>query len=220
MKTTDPESVAELARLGFLKARGTDLIIDRENKKVFQLLCWYFARDEKFNEAGFDLRKNIFLRGDIGCGKTSLMRAFAASNPLSIFAIMPTRMVTEFYQRGGMDGTKEFFGVNQLLEDPAYYCHNKSTLQGIGICFDDLGTEPQEVKYFGSSLPLMCNILQDCYDEYCEGYRYRTHITSNLNFDGIEGLYGPRVRSRMAEMFNIINFPNKTTDRRKATVDK
>jgi len=42
----------------------------------------------------------------------------------------------------------------------------------------------------------------------------KTHITTNLNGDEIEEMYGTRVRSRMREQFNLIAFDEAAKDKR------
>lgn len=39
-------------------------------------------------------------------------------------------------------------------------------------------------------------------------------MTTNLNAEELERLYGDRVRSRLREMFNLISFPPEAKDRR------
>ena len=41
-----------------------------------------------------------------------------------------------------------------------------------------------------------------------------THLTTNFNSSEIEQIYGPRVRSRMREMFNLVSFSNNSGDKR------
>jgi hypothetical protein len=41
-----------------------------------------------------------------------------------------------------------------------------------------------------------------------------THLTTNLNSNDIEALYGIRVRSRMREMFNLIPYGSNAKDKR------
>ena len=74
-------------------------------------------------------------------------------------------------------------------------------------CFDDLGTE-NSLKYYGNDCNIMAEILLPRYDLLI------THLTTNLNSSEIEQIYGPRVRSRMREMFNLIYFLNDSKDKR------
>jgi hypothetical protein len=44
--------------------------------------------------------------------------------------------------------------------------------------------------------------------------KIKTHATTNLNAQELEDLYGNRVRSRMRQLFNLIAFDEKSTDKR------
>ena len=59
----------------------------------------------------------------------------------------------------------------------------------------------------------MAEILLSRYDMFIH-HQMKTHITTNLNGDEIEEMYGIRVRSRMRELFNLIAFDETTKDKR------
>jgi len=44
--------------------------------------------------------------------------------------------------------------------------------------------------------------------------KIKTHATTNLIAEEMEERYGSRVRSRMRQMFNLINFDKNTRDKR------
>ena len=79
-------------------------------------------------------------------------------------------------------------------------------------CFDDLGTE-NNLKYFGNECNVMAEVLLSRYDLFISR-QLITHITTNLSAPEIEAVYGNRVRSRMREMFNLINFNQGNLDKR------
>ena len=79
-------------------------------------------------------------------------------------------------------------------------------------CFDDLGTE-NSLKYYGNDCNIMAGILLSRYDLFIT-QKLITHLTTNLNSSEIEQIYGPRVRSRMREMFNLVSFSNDSGDKR------
>jgi len=88
--------------------------------------------------------------------------------------------------------------------------HNDDTPKT--YCFDDLGTE-SNLKYYGNDCNVMAEILLSRYDMFIH-HQMKTHITTNLNGDEIEEMYGIRVRSRMRELFNLIAFDETTKDKR------
>jgi hypothetical protein len=59
----------------------------------------------------------------------------------------------------------------------------------------------------------MAEILLSRYEFYIS-HDMLTHLTTNLSATEIETMYGPRVRSRMREMFNLIAFDPKMKDKR------
>jgi DNA replication protein DnaC len=80
-------------------------------------------------------------------------------------------------------------------------------------CFDDLGVE-QNVKHFGNECNTIGEILLHRY-ELLQSQNIVTHATTNLNANELEKIYGNRVRSRLRSMFNLIDFPQTTQDKRK-----
>lgn len=51
----------------------------------------------------------------------------------------------------------------------------------------------------------MAEVLLSRYDLFVSN-KMLTHVTTNLNSEELEGIYGNRIRSRMREMFNLIYF--------------
>ena len=80
-------------------------------------------------------------------------------------------------------------------------------------CFDDLGTE-DEVKHFGTQTNAMAQVILMRYNLF-QSRQVHTHFTSNLTADQIEFHYGDRVRSRLREMCNWIEYTADSTDKRK-----
>lgn len=71
------------------------------------------------------------------------------------------------------------------------------------IYLDDVGTEEPSVKYFGTTVSFFKNFIETF---YTNPYIFnKLIISTNNNFDEIEGKYGFRVRSRIKDIFNIVN---------------
>ncbi|HCY80234.1 MAG TPA: ATPase, partial [Xanthomarina gelatinilytica] len=60
---------------------------------------------------------------------------------------------------------------------------------------------------------VMGEILLSRYDLFLQR-KIRTHATTNLNAQELEGRYGNRVRSRMRQLFNLIAFDKESKDKR------
>src|ERR1044072_7765812 len=190
---------------------GFKLSVDDYNTKVVRMLCRYFSNDPRFEEMGesYSLEKGIVLCGNVGTGKSTLMRLFAR-NKRQCFNLVSCRKLAAIYAQDG-------HGIFEAYRGPRMEPINDASIfyqRQVGYCFDDLGTEEIK-KMMGNEMNVMEEILQNRYDMK---YKYpftQTHITTNLAYDdqtdetsnfypGIESIYGTRVRSRMREMFNTI----------------
>lgn len=173
---------------------------------IYKNIALYFTKDARFETGEFSLKKGLMLCGNIGCGKTTLMRLFTA-NPNQSYFVRSVRAVVDEYKLKDDGGTPAIDKYSNLWANNgvSVYGHRE-----LGICFDDLGTEVT-AKHFGNELNVMSEIILNRYD-YAKGPY--THITTNLNSDQIQQNYGARCRSRMREMFNMIVFPN-VKDKRK-----
>ena len=80
----------------------------------------------------------------------------------------------------------------------------------LNYCFDDLGIE-NTLNHFGEKINVMEEILTARYDIK----HIKTHFTSNINSAELKEKYGPRLASRMRQMFNTINFQINIKDKRK-----
>ncbi|WP_430809473.1 MULTISPECIES: hypothetical protein [unclassified Carboxylicivirga] len=180
---------------------------------IYKLLLKYFNNDPSFEKENpkYSLRKGLLIRGNIGTGKTSLMKVFshfnrACNNSREYLIKRCTTLNIEFIKNGPItiehNSINSFFKTNGLLDKT----------KPVTLCLDDLGTEVQEASYYSNHINFMQFILLGRYDGFCD-YGMRTYITSNLHPEDIQLKYGYHVRSRLKEMCNDIIYPG--TDRRK-----
>jgi hypothetical protein len=191
--------------------------IDAYNRRVIKLLCLYFTKDVRFEENGGDLKKGILLFGPTGVGKTMLMEFFRR-NENHCFGIKPCTEIADEYathSEGNKARGREvipMYGKNRtIVASPVSFGQSAS-----GYCFDDLGQEP-ETKHYGDSARVMAPIIEA---RYRLGKFNSTHMTTNLTAALIGDTYGERVRSRCAEMFNLITFPENAPDRRRTKIQE
>lgn len=180
-------------------------ILDDSNKDAFKKLVLYFINDPG---STLDPNKGIMLSGGIGCGKTTLMRFFEFNQKASYFTFSCLSVSSEFAAKG-YEGVEKYNGA---ITSYSYGLKSFGQTE-FGICFDDLGTEVDK-KHYGNQSNCLNEILLNRYNRI-ESLRGKTHITTNLTADQIEERYGSRVRSRLREMFNVIDFPITSKDRRK-----
>lgn len=153
---------------------------------------------------GWSLKKGICLVGGVGTGKTTLMKMFAENQRRS-FRVVPCRRVVEKFEETKSEAIRHFSRDNYRPDWTQTIFLHKFT----GFCFDDLGTEAV-VKSYGNEVNVMLEILLNRYELFPN---VTTHLTSNLNADQVESQYGTRLRSRMREMFNMLELSGN--DRRR-----
>jgi len=187
-----------------ITVNNPEFIIDDNNREIFELLCQYFSNDPGFELDGrYSFKKGILLFGPIGCGKTYLMRLLGV-NSFRPYTMIACRSIADTYSKQGADTLYQYSEM-QLAYKHQNYGHTHT-----GRCFDDLGTEDVK-KNYGNEVNVMQDIIYKIYDNRLLG---NFHLTTNLTGDEINSYYGPRVGSRMREMFNIIDFPINAPDRR------
>lgn len=69
--------------------------------------------------------------------------------------------------------------------------------------FDELGREPIPGVYYGQKLNVMQHIIHVRYSLW-QLAKLRTFVTTNMDAEEVENLYGDYIRDRRKEMFNII----------------
>lgn len=195
----------------FMRYRATEMfkgkfVLDASNSAVFQLLCHYFsdparnefvALAEAMGVKNPDLNKGLLLHGGYGVGKTWLMQLFSR-NRRQVFNVVSSKIVADEYQSEGVDGQDKYVYLQKNpFEDPGYMFHKNS-----GLCIDDIGAEDVK-KHFGNTRNAIGDIIELRYSKGTVGRFF--HVTTNLNATQLESYYGPRVTSRMREIFNIIN---------------
>lgn len=184
-------------------------VINKDNINQYNLLKQYFTKDPQFNNSniGRSLNKGLWLIGPIGCGKTTLMKAFDR-NPYQSYATVSCISIADKYAQKGMEGVYKYFDTVKNNFPHLYYGSAQ-----LGWMFDDIGVEENK-KHFGDELNVMADILQRWYDKIGIGFN-KIHATTNLTVEATEKRYGSRVRSRLRQMFNIIEFDSSIQDKRK-----
>jgi len=192
--------------IDYCEEEGNPFVIDDENREAITLLAQYFTHDPEFEKAGYSFRKGLLVYGGVGVGKTRIMNLMRSNQNQSYRMVDCSDIAADFAKRdGGEASLEKYFKDTQLL-----YA-NKWQHKTAGYCFDDFGIET-EGRYFGNTVNCMERIIE---------VRYRakeplvTHIITNLSAVQIEDRYGVRIKERMREMFNTIQFPTTAKSRRK-----
>ena len=177
------------------KCFGKRFSICEKDHGVLKKLIYCVIKDyENCEKLQIDPAKGILLTGPIGCGKTSLMKLLKFIVPhQKPYSVIPSRNILFSFNHIGFKAVEDY-------GNSSYFC------------FDDLGVEPMG-RYYGQDCNVMGEVLLSRYELFVN-HKVKTHATTNLNADELEGRYGNRVRSRMRQLFNLIAFDQATSDKR------
>ncbi|PXV69011.1 DNA replication protein DnaC [Dysgonomonas alginatilytica] len=165
-----------------------EFTIDSSNRQLITDLFSYFnGIGGKYNPD-----KGLWMYGDIGTGKSSLMRVFSEYMKLEFngFKLHICNGVANAYSGSG-DLDVYTYNQNGYIGEPVW------------MCFDELGRETIPANHFGTKLNVMQHILHVRYSLW-QSSRLKTFVTTNCDPSQIESLYGDFIRDRIREMFNVI----------------
>lgn len=163
------------------------LIINEDNKSFITALCFFISNDPRFeSELGFSFKKGLLIRGISGLGKTHLVECLA-DNELNPILILSMLEISESVKNDG-----EF--IFQMGGRKIIY-------------LDDVGTEEPVVNHYGTKINFFKNFIENYYLRNKSFNRLM--ISTNNSFSELEEKYGFRVRSRIKDMFNIVDVKGK-----------
>lgn len=161
------------------------LILHDDNTPLIRAICFFFSKDERFEtELKYDLNKGLLIRGVSGLGKTYLLKCIEQND---------IRPIT----------TVSMIDISEEVKSEGYYdLRYQNTLY-----LDDVGTEEPVVNHYGTKINWFKNFIEMY---YLKNKPFdKLIISTNNSFDEIESKYGFRVRSRIKDMFNIIDVQGK-----------
>jgi ATP-dependent 26S proteasome regulatory subunit len=174
-----------------LKYFNKPLQMDNDNKKLIETICYFLSRDERLeSELNLDKNKGLMIRGVSGLGKTFLFELVKENdaNPVKMISMID---ISEAVREEGN------FSIERKNERIIY--------------LDDVGTEEATINHFGTKVNWFKEFIEKIYT--LKSSFKNLVISTNLNAIELEQNYGSRVRSRMREMFNVIDVSGD--DRRK-----
>ncbi len=172
---------------------------------ILNVLAMYFTGSGEFEQQGenYSLEKGILIWGNVGVGKTTLMRLFQTNTYQPYRLVDVNDLVSKFSQQAGSDVKQKFiYKYGNLFSQKTPLERSVGTHQGIGVCFDDLGTEDDQ-NDFGK-----INIMERIFLlRYQNNLPFNcTHVITNLSARQIAERYGERVADRFKQMFNLVAF--------------
>lgn len=185
---------------------GPHFRLYKDDNNILLQLYAYLTRNESLcTFYALDLNKGLFLSGKPGVGKTvhmKLIRQFLSFK--TQFKLKTCHSLALEFMNSGSE-TLLYYGRNFVdFIDPNTIAQS--------YCFDDLGSE-DGVKHYGTQTNVMGQVILMRYNLF-QNSRVKTHFTSNLTASQIEQYYGDRVRGRLREMCNWIEYKN-SADKRK-----
>lgn len=186
-----------------------DFVIDEKNREAYNLLYYYLASHSNFEntEAGHALGRGLLLMGQIGTGKTDLMRilqrCFNRLQDSRRFAYVSMIELARQYAIQGPEVIDRYAKKNLYVDE-------------FGLIDAANNRKFESVSYYGNRVDVGELLVLNRYDEYKNGIL--THFSTNLSGELLEKLYDPRTFSRLFEMCNFI--PVTGSDRRKTAKPK
>lgn len=183
--------------------------VDDRNREIINDLFFYF---HKLEGGRLNPEKGLWLEGDVGTGKSTLMNIFSNHlrrywNGAGFKIYNCSTIANEYSHRPKMKD-----GDDASLDTLDRYTYNRYGYKAhtrVAMCFDELGREPIPAVHFGQKLNVMEHILHIRYT-FWQSDRLLTYVTTNLDADKVEELYQDYIRDRRAEMFNIIAMTGKS----------
>lgn len=162
---------------------GKKLIINENTTSLIKAICFFLSEDPRFEtELNYSLSKGLLIRGVSGLGKTHLVKCVESNerSPILILSVIEI--------------------IDQIKSDGEYSLN----MAGKKILYlDDVGTEESPVKYYGTNINWFKDFLELYYSK-SKPFK-NLMISTNLSFAQMEEKYGFRVRSRMKDMFNVVD---------------
>ena len=153
-------------------------------------LIRYFHGDTKFRGI---LEKGILIQGPCGTGKTLAMRIMKIYQQIDNIRFAFNGKV--YYMNFDVINVNDIINgfMVSAYDGIQIYCNRYV------VCLDDIGTESEEVKYYGNNLDVISHVISERYTK-----KLLTFATTNFSMNAIEEKYSDRISSRMYAMFNFL----------------
>ena len=174
-------------------ARCEDKQFEVYNRELLNGLFLYFIGSP---DSPYNLRKGLWLDGDIGVGKTTLMSVFRDFMVTMRKGFLLTTAIGNDYS---ITGKLDTYVANV----------NGYSAKPITLCIDELGREQIPVMHFGNKLNVMQYILHQRYGLW-QSSGVITHVTTNLKPQDVERRYESYILDRCRQMFNTVSINGKS----------
>lgn len=185
---------AKAEEIMMLRGLKSDFVVDTYNKDIIRQLYYYLTGNTEYCK--WNIHKGIYMMGKVGCGKSLLMYSY-----LSVQDYLTKKITETIHAKQLIELLQAEGGIMGLKKRPLF--------------IDELGRENLEMKDYG-------NVVKPVIDLFAIRYEYggRTYATSNFTLDTLEAArddkgrvitqrYGNFIRTRMDEMFNVVEMPGE-----------
>jgi hypothetical protein len=172
--------------------------LDQKNEEVIWKLLAYFTRQ---HDSPLNLKKGICLYGDIGTGKSTIMKMFSKFTK-------DHDLPTQF---------------NFVYMDDVYTDCDSSGLESLSAyrfkscCFDDIGMRAENnVNNYGTKINAYRELVRRQYIRYTRPVPSLSHYTTNISYNSkdhtsdLMKVFGGRELDRFREMCNFISLTGKS----------
>ena len=150
---------------------------------------WQYSDTElKAINAMFNGTKWVLLAGNMGTGKTTLLRLFAQAYGIIERQQVKLYSTAKFCLEYGNSGEQAILDNEHGL-----------------MCIDDLGVEPKTQNRYGTVSDPISTLLFLRYES-----KARTFCSTNLDAAKLKARYGNRLADRFKEMFEVVAFTGES----------
>lgn len=186
-------------------------VVREEYKPIYNDIVLYCL----MADGNLNPRKGLWLWGDIGTGKTTLLnivrefcsvvRPADSDGQRYSFRITNAIDVCAQFADKGYGGIETYIGSAPEKYIGMYNINLSISRQA----FDEIGSEARITQHYGCAENVFQYILQRRYERH-DGVDNITHATTNLELGQIKDEYGARIHDRCKEMFNFVALRGKT----------
>lgn len=175
--------VYDLIKFESQNTYGKDFIKTEWNKDLISAVCLFISMGDNFEKKlGFSLNKGLWIHGTVGVGKTYIFQCAARNEyrPIKIYSMVD--IADDIKHHGEFGFERGVFKIFYL---------------------DDVGTEEATINHYGTKINWFKDFIETTYAT--QKVFNNIVVSTNCSFDEIGEKYGFRVRSRIKDMFNIVD---------------
>lgn len=155
-------------------------LFNDQTKPLISIACYFLSCDDRLRtEWKLDTSKGLWIRGEVGLGKTYPLQ-LVQDNERIPFRV---HSMVDIAKTVAEEGDYE-------ISDPL-------------VVIDDVGSEQSVVNHYGTKVNWFKEYMELWYSK--RKPFNRLIVTTNFDFIDVERVYGLRVRSRIKQMFNVID---------------